>query len=96
MCKLLSQNVSPTFQPESDAFLDTTAGNQWRELKDFLNAHARNGTAAVVQDFTNNHALAGKALRLPVGAEAFSGPYFVLQGLMKRCKIPPESRANLP
>ena len=77
-----------------DDSLDTTVGNQWNELKDFFNAqppttyisvsYARNGAAEVAQDFTNDHALAGKALRLPIGAEAFSSPYFALQDLMKR------------
>jgi len=77
-----------------DDSLDATVANQWAELKDFFNAqppttyisvsYARNGSAEVVQDFTNDHALAGKALRLPLGAEAFSSPYFALQDLMKR------------
>jgi len=30
-------------------------------------AYARNGTATVAQDFTTNHALAAKAIRLPLG-----------------------------
>ena len=85
--------------------LDTTAGNQWGELKDFFNAqppttyisvsYARNGTARVVQDFTNDHALAGKALRLPLGVEAFSSPYFALQDLMKRWPSSADRRSIL-
>jgi hypothetical protein len=77
-----------------DDSLDNTVGNQWNELKAFFNSqppttyisvsYARDGAAEVVQDFTNDHALAGKALRLPIGAEAFSSPYFALQDLMKR------------
>lgn len=77
-----------------DDSLDPTVGNQWNDLKDFFNSqppttyisvsYARNGAAEVAQDFTNDHALAGKALRLPIGAEAFSSPYFALQDLMKR------------
>jgi VWFA-related protein len=77
-----------------DDSLDNDVANQWSDLKDFFNAqppttyisvsYARNGTAAVAQDFTNDHALAAKALRLPIGAEAFSSPYFALQDLMKR------------
>jgi hypothetical protein len=79
---------------------DSLAGdvaNQWSDLKEFFNAqpettyisvsYARNGSAQVAQDFTNDHALAAKALRLPIGSEAFSSPYFALQDLMKR--LPP-------
>jgi hypothetical protein len=88
-----------------DDSLDATAGNQWGELKGFFNAqppttyisvsYARNGTAQVVQDFTNDHALAGKALRLPLGAEAFSSPYFALQDLMKRWPSSADRRSIL-
>jgi hypothetical protein len=63
-------------------------------LKEFFNAqpsetyisvsYARNGTANVVQDFTNNHELAAKALRIPSGPGAFSSPYFALIDLLKR------------
>ena len=88
-----------------DDSLDATAGSQWGELKHFFNAqppttyisvsYARNGTAEVVQDFTNDHALAGKALRLPVSAEAFSSPYFALQDLMKRWPSSADRRSIL-
>jgi len=74
--------------------LDPTVANQWNELRDFFNAqppstyigvfYGRNGEAVVAQDFTNDHALAGKELRLPVGPGAFSSPYFALQDLIKR------------
>lgn len=77
-----------------DDSTETTVANQWNDLREFFNAqpdttyisvsYARNGEAAVAQDFTNDHALAGKALRLPIGGEAFSSPYFALQDLMKR------------
>jgi hypothetical protein len=77
-----------------DDSLDTGVANQWGDLKEFFNAqpattyisvsYARNGAATLVQDFTNDHALAAKALRLPIGAQAFSSPYFALQDLMKR------------
>jgi len=53
-------------------------------------AYARNGTAMVAQDFTTDHALAAKAIRLPLGSDgAFTSPYFALQDWMKRW---PESR----
>jgi hypothetical protein len=77
-----------------DDSLDGTVASQWSDLKEFFNAqpqttyisvsYARNGSAMVAQDFTNDHELAAKALRLPLGAEAFSSPYFALQDLMKR------------
>src|SRR5260370_13343191 len=48
-------------------------------------AYARNGTAMLAQDFTNDHELAAKALRLPLGGGgAFSSPYLALLDLMKR------------
>jgi len=44
----------------------------------------------VAQDFTTDHALAAKAIRLPLGSGgAFTSPYFALQDWMKRW---PESR----
>ena len=53
-------------------------------------AYARNGTAMVAQDFTQDHALAAKALRLPLGCGgAFASPYLALQDWMERW---PESR----
>ncbi len=77
-----------------DDSLEATVASQWGDLKDFFDAqpattyisvsYARNGAAMLAQDFTNDHALAGKALRLPIGAGAFSSPYFAVQDLMKR------------
>ena len=46
--------------------------------------YARNGAVSVVQDFTNDHVLAAKALRLPIGAQAFSSPYLALEDWLKR------------
>jgi len=77
-----------------DDSLDSEVANQWSELKDFINgqpdttyvsvSYARNGAAEVAQDFTNDHALAAKALRLPVGGQAFSSPYLAVSDLIKR------------
>jgi hypothetical protein len=77
-----------------DDSLDSTVANQWNDLKEFFNAqppstyisvsYGRNGEAVVAQDFTNDHALAAKALRLPIGPGAFSSPYFEVQDLIKR------------
>lgn len=78
-----------------DDSLDSAVALQWNGLKEFFAAqspatyiavaYARNTGAIVVQDFTNDHALAAKALRIPVGANsAFSSPYLALEDLMKR------------
>src|SRR6266436_1369890 len=78
-----------------DDSIDTEAASQWNDLKAFINAqpenthvavaYARNGAAMVTQDFTNDHALAAKALRIPLGnLGAFSSPYLALQDSLKR------------
>ena len=78
-----------------DDTLESGIANQWNDLKQFFAAqpdstyisvsYARNGTAMLVQDFTNDHELAAKALRLPLGGGgAFSSPYLALLDLMKR------------
>ncbi len=78
-----------------DDSLDSGIALQWNDLKAFFAgqpdntyisvAYARNGAAMLAQDFTNDHQLAAKALRLPLGAGgAFSSPYLALLDLMKR------------
>ncbi len=78
-----------------DDSLESGIANQWSDLKAFFAgqpdttyisvAYARNGTAMLAQDFTNDHELAAKALRLPLGGGgAFSSPYLALLDLMKR------------
>lgn len=78
-----------------DDSLDSEIANQWNDLKAFFAgqpdstyisvAYARNGTAMLAQDFTNDHELAAKALRIPLGGGgAFSSPYLALLDLMKR------------
>jgi hypothetical protein len=78
-----------------DDSLDTEAASQWSDLKAFINeqpentlvavAYARNGAAMVTQDFTQDHALAAKALRIPLGnLGAFASPYLSLQDWLKR------------
>jgi hypothetical protein len=78
-----------------DDSLDPQIASQWDDLRAFFMAqseetfiavaYARNGTAAVAQDFTKDHALAGKALRLPLGfSGAFTSPYLTLQDWIKR------------
>jgi len=78
-----------------DDSLDSEAASQWNDLKAFIAeqprnayvavAYSRNGAAMVVQDFTQDHALAAKALRIPLGnAGAFSSPYLAVQDWLKR------------
>jgi hypothetical protein len=74
---------------------DTTVGTELEDLRKFINAqpdtttigvaYMRNGTAQVVQNLTSDHALASKALRLPLGMRGANGsPYFSLIDLVKR------------
>ena len=78
-----------------DDSLESSVANQWGDLRAFILAqpestyiavaYSRNGSAIVAQDFTTDHALAAKALRLPVGnAGAFTSPYLALQDWIKR------------
>ena len=78
-----------------DDSLESSVANQWSDLRAFIMAqpettyiavaYARNGSAMVAQDFTTDHALAAKALRLPLGnSGAFTSPYLALQDWIKR------------
>jgi hypothetical protein len=78
-----------------DDSIDTSAGSNGEDLQSFILdqpkstliavGYARNGAAMVAQDFTSDHELAAKALRLPLGsAGAFSSPYLSLLDWMKR------------
>ena len=88
-----------------DDSLDSSVAGQWNDLTEFFNNqppttyiavfYARNGVAMVAQDFTNNHKLAAKALRIPVGGGALSSPYLALQDLMKRLPGAPSDRRSI-
>ena len=88
-----------------DDSLDSDVASQWSVLKEFFKqqpsttyisvSYARNGTAMVAQDFTNDHELAANALRLPIGPGAFSSPYFTLLDLMKRLPSGPTERRSI-
>ena len=78
-----------------DDSLDQNIASQWNDLRAFMMAqppttyigvfYGRNGAAMVAQDFTKDHAVAAKALRIPYGGfGAFSSPYLELQDLIKR------------
>jgi hypothetical protein len=89
-----------------DDSLDSNVASQWDDLRAFFAAqpdttyisvaYARNGAANLVQDFTNNHELAAKALRIPLGSGgAFSSPYLALLDLMKRWPSSEDRRSIL-
>jgi hypothetical protein len=89
-----------------DDSLDSGIASQWDDVKAFFAAqpdttyisvaYARNGTANLVQDFTNDHELAAKALRIPLGSGgAFSSPYLALLDLMKRWPTSADRRSIL-
>jgi hypothetical protein len=89
-----------------DDSLDAGIANQWGDLKAFLTSqpdttyisvsYARNGAAMVAQDFTNDHELAARALRIPLGGGgAFSSPYLTLLDLMKRWPSSADRRSIL-
>jgi VWFA-related protein len=89
-----------------DDSISQEAASQWNEIRAFINAqpssvrvaiaYARNGSAEVAQDFTQDHALAAKALRIPLGSEgAFSSPYLAVQDWLKRWPVSGGERRSL-
>src|SRR6266850_5690984 len=78
-----------------DAANTTELGSQLGDIRKFINAqpattaigigYMRNGTVAIAQNLTNDHAQAAKALRLPLGDPgASASPYFSLVDVIKR------------
>ena len=78
-----------------DDAANTSLGSQLEDIRQFVNAQAsttaigvaymRNGTADVLQNPTNDHMQAAKALRLPLGDAGASGSsYFSVVDLIKR------------
>lgn len=74
---------------------DPSLGLHLDDLRDFINAqpsttavgvgYMRNATVEIAQNFTTDHAVAAKALRLPLGyAGAYGSPYLSVIDLMKR------------
>ena len=88
-----------------DDSLDPDVASQWNELREFFKdqpettyisvSYARNGSAEVAQDSTNNHELAAKALRIPIGPGAFSSPYPAVIDLLKRLPAGPTERRSI-
>jgi hypothetical protein len=82
-----------------DDSLDSDVANQWSELREFIMAQSPNTAVAVAyasnsqvniaQDFTTNHALAAKALRIPLGRPGIgSSPYLAVIDWLKRWPSP--------
>jgi hypothetical protein len=78
-----------------DSSIDTNAGGQWDYLKEFIMSqpptafvavgYLQNNTTMMAQDFTQNHELAAKALRLPLGTAMLGGsPYLSMIDMLKR------------
>lgn len=78
-----------------DSSVNTEVGGQFDYLKEFIMAqppstfvaigYMQNNTTMMAQDFTQNHELAAKALRLPIGIGAIgSSPYLSMLDLLKR------------
>lgn len=78
-----------------DDSIDSGAASNWNDLKGFIMAqppstyiavgYLRNNATMVVQDFTNNHELAAKALRMPIGVGGIgSSPWLATMDMLKR------------
>ena len=88
-----------------DDSLDSEVASQWNDLKQFILAqppttlisvgYASNATVRVAQDFTTDHELAAKALRIPFGRSAESSPYLSVIDLMKRWPATGDRRSLL-
>jgi hypothetical protein len=86
-----------------DDACDPILGSQLDDLRAFISAqpattsvgvgYMRNATVQIVQNFTNDHDQAAKALRLPVGSVgAYGSPYLSVIDLMKRWPGHPNRR----
>jgi hypothetical protein len=82
---------------------DASLGSHLDELRTFIKGqppttaigvgYMRSATVQIVQNFTRDHALAAKALRLPFGnAGAYGSPYLSVVDLMKRWPESPNRR----
>ncbi len=89
-----------------DDSLDSEVASQWNDVKQFIEAqppttsiavgYATNATVRVAQDFTTDHNLAAKALRIPFGTpSAASSPYLSVIDWMKRWPATGDRRSLL-
>ena len=78
-----------------DDTCDSSIGNNLNDIRDFVNAqpattavaigYMSNANVQITQDFTADHSLAAKAIRLPLGRlSASDSPYLSLMSLLKR------------
>jgi len=78
-----------------DDSMDSSVAGQWDYLKEFIMAqppstliavgYIRNNSTTVAQDFSSNHELAAKALRITIGVGALgSSPYLGAMDMLKR------------
>jgi hypothetical protein len=78
-----------------DDSIASSAGGQWSDLKEFIMAqpatthvavgYIRDNSTQITRDFTTDHELAAKALRIPIGTGAIgSSPYLGVMDLLKR------------
>ena len=89
-----------------DDAASTSLGSQLEDVRQFISAqpsataigvaYMRNGTAEILENPTNDHTRAAKALRLPLGDPgASASPYFSLVDLIKRWPEVPVRREIL-
>jgi hypothetical protein len=89
-----------------DEATGSSLGTQFDDVRRFLDSqpptttvaigYMQNGTVRIVQNFTNDHAAAGKALRIPIGAFAGgSSPYLSITDAIKRWPESPARRTIL-
>ena len=78
-----------------DDSIDSSAASDWGDLKEFILAqpatvhiavgYIRNNATTLAQDFTTDHELAAKGLRIPIGSSAIgSSPYLGTIDFLKR------------
>lgn len=78
-----------------DNSIDSGAAGQWDYLREFIASqpastyiavgYLQNNATTIAQDFTQNHELAAKALRMPIGLGAIgSSPYLSTIDMLKR------------
>ncbi len=84
----------------------TSLGSQLEDIRRFINAqpattrigvgYMRDGTVAMAQNLTDDHTMAAKSLRLPIGVAGINAsPYFSLSDLIKRWPEAPVRREIL-
>ena len=83
----------------------TSLGLQLKSLANFIEeqpastaigvGYMRNGTVMTAQNLTTDHALAAKALRLPLGGVGYNSPYVSLSDLMKKWPVTQDRREIL-